>query len=222
MGRRARAARRSSWIHPGGSRLWWSGESPRERECRAGPGVGGRRGRRPGRCYPGSALARTLAPIAQGIEHCPPEAGAEVRILLGAHLPISRVGAARGRSRLRDRPLVRPGPASSPRRTRAHPGAVRRTREHTRRGPRRVSGSRRVVLGPTGGAGLEKTVAKDAAGDHVGRYWETPVARDQTDPPGVSNARPRRGSRPTRDGAAHRPRLGAWQTTTTPPPSATS
>ncbi len=30
-------------------------------------------------------LDSTLAPIAQGIEHCPPEAGAAVRICLGAH-----------------------------------------------------------------------------------------------------------------------------------------
>jgi hypothetical protein len=29
-------------------------------------------------------LVTPRAPIAQGIEHCPPEAGAEVRILLGA------------------------------------------------------------------------------------------------------------------------------------------
>ena len=31
------------------------------------------------------SLGRPSAPIAQGIEHCPPEAGAQVRILLGAH-----------------------------------------------------------------------------------------------------------------------------------------
>jgi hypothetical protein len=147
-------------------------------------------------------------------QYRPPEAGAEVRILLGAHLPISRVGAARGRSRRRDRPLVRPGPASSPRRTRA----VRRTREHTRRGPRRVSGSRRVVLGPTGGAGLGTTVANAAARGHAGGYWKTPVDSDQTDPSRASKGSAASPGSP----AARRPRLGAWQTTTTPPPSATS
>ena len=30
-------------------------------------------------------VVTTLAPIAQGIEHCPPEAGAAVRICVGAH-----------------------------------------------------------------------------------------------------------------------------------------
>ena len=50
MGRRARAARRSSWVHPGGPRLCWSGESPRERECG-------------GRCRPMATARRASPPV---------------------------------------------------------------------------------------------------------------------------------------------------------------